>query len=155
MELIRDRDGDLVGAWQVGRYASAPADRRSRTDWTVITDNFPSFEEAEMFALQIPADFEPVITQMSVDGAALATFSRCFDITTAGFEELREWLEEKTIWPEQLTDGMVWAWAEDVLESLYAGNGAHVEIAARDSSDKICNTTTLSDSAWIEHFDKN
>lgn len=74
-----------------------------------------------------------------------------YELTMPGLNELHSWLLEYSVAPRQLTLAMVWEWARDAIASLEAGEGARVEIDARDSITGKTVVKVLSDSAWTAH----
>lgn len=150
METYVDETGDV---YVVSYYRAAPRDRRDRADWMMEREHLPSFEEAELLALSKPAWLDPTITRWS-DAGPQNTYSRRADITPAGLDEIRQILmDHSNIAP--VTDDICWAWADDVLDSLTAGNGARFEIDVTHSTTGAPQTFELSAGAWETYYEQD
>ena len=155
MDVFRDNDGDLVGAWVVSWYRAEARERKDRADWMMETEHLPSFEEAEALALMKPTWLEASITRWSEDGPQ-DTFSRRVDVTPAGMSEIREiLLEHSNIEPEKVSPWSCLAWAEDVMDSLNKGNGARFELGYAHSITGAPQTFELSDQAWETFYERD
>lgn len=155
MDLFRDADGDLVGAWVVSYYRAEARERKDRADWMMEMEHLPSFEEAEALALLKPTWLEASITRWTADGPQ-ETFSRRVDVTATGMSEIREiLLEHSNIAPEAVNPVSCLAWAEDVMDSLNAGNGARLELGYDHSASGVPQTFELSDQAWEALYERD
>ena len=79
-----------------------------------------------------------------------------FCVTLAGIREIREiLLEHSNIAPQTVTPDSLWAWAEDVIDSLNAGNGARFELGYAHSITGAPQTFELSDQAWETFYERD
>lgn len=75
-------------------------------------------------------------------------------INENGLAEIREWLQSVANDPAHYdTDRALHAWAEKAEESMVAGNGPHIELAARHAIMGVPLTFTVSD-AGVTHAER-